>query len=99
MDITPGSKVTVKITKRLTNIAAGKTLGRLFIKDPAIAARRKKKPKEFKSTPRGGRIWRVINKGTVTRPPKVGQSATFVATVDVLRDLGSVQRFVEITPA
>ena len=99
MDNTPGSKVTVKVTKALTNVAAGKTRGRLFIKDPAIAARRRKEPKEFKPTPRGGRIYRVINKGTVSRPPKVGQSATLVATVDVIRDLGSVQRFVEVTSA
>jgi hypothetical protein len=99
MDIAPGTKVTVKVTSTIKNAAAAKTLGRLFLKDPAIAARRRKTPKDVVLHQRGGRMWRQKAKGTVCRPPALGQSATLVATVDVIRDLASVSRFVDVSPA
>lgn len=104
-NITPGSQITVKVVKQPTNLAATKTLVRVLSKDPAVKAEndrlaRVRVSKETHS-PRGGR-WRVWE----SRHPKVhpvkgriGDSGTLVASLDVIRDLQSVSRFVEVASA
>jgi hypothetical protein len=99
MDITPGSKVKVTVSSFVKSDAANKTLGRLFVKDPAIGSRRKSEPKGFKSKIRGGRVWRHTHKGSVTRPPKLGESCVIQTTVDIVRDLASVERYIKVSPA
>ncbi len=101
-DLTPGKPVTVTVKSAPTNAAATKTLVRLLSKDPATAKRNSKIKRnrwiDPKFSPRGGR-WRVWE----GRQPKVrtvtgqaGESATFTAGVQELRDLASVERFVEV---
>jgi len=104
-EVAPGSTVTVKIVKVPANAAAQKTLVRLLSKDSAVVQENKRlkrvrRANETYST-RGGR-WRIwegrLNK---QRPVKgvVGEQGTFTASVDVLRDLKSVARFVEVSAA
>lgn len=104
-DLQPGKPVTMTITSVPTNAAATKTLVRLLCKDPVTAKRnatiKKNRWADPKFSSRGGR-WRVWE----SRHPKVhvvagqpGESATFTAGVQELRDLASVQRFVEVKAA
>ncbi len=99
--IKPGSKVQVKIVAHPTNIGARKTLIRLLSKDEVHAAEEKRltriRHKMYRPRRRGGRLYS-------GRMPKLrrlkgepGESGTILATMDVIRDLGSVSRFVEIS--
>jgi hypothetical protein len=102
-DIAPGTKINVKIVKQPTNAAASKTLTRLLSKDPAVEAENKRharirKKAQWKST-RGGR-WRVWESRMAKQRPvegKLGEEGTLVASYDVLKDLPSVSRFVEVS--
>ncbi|MEQ9459543.1 MAG: hypothetical protein RIG82_01145 [Phycisphaeraceae bacterium] len=101
--IAPGTQVLVKITKQPTNDAARKTLIRVLSKDPEIAehTKRQRRARDRHNQPhaRGGRTWiiRIPKKQQVRALP--GEHGKVLATVDVLRDLASVERFVEVTPA
>jgi len=103
LQITPGSKVLVKIVKAPTNVAAAKTLSRILSKDPAakreMNRQRAIRKRLYDPQPRGGRTY---GGHIVKQQPmygKLGESGTITASLDVLRDLGSVERFVEVTPA
>ena len=96
MDINPGSRVTVTVTSTVRTQNARKTLARLFIKDPAIAKIRRRGPKPVRGSRRAGRIWEHRPAGSAQIPPEVGESAKLVATVDVIRDLQSVARYVKV---
>ena len=102
-DIAPGSTVHVRITRNPTNAAAAKTLVRLLCKDPEaqrqMKLQRKIRDKHYKPDVRGGRLYggRVVKQSPVKGVE--GESGTFQATPDVIRDLASVSRFVEIKPA
>ena len=99
-DIAPGSMVNVTVTKRPTNEAAAKTLSRLFAKTPEnrrLRGRRKVlRASNSHDIRRGGRPWEVVPKAPRLIQPGAGDSCTIRATVDVIRDLGSVSRFVQI---
>ena len=102
-NITPGSRVLIKVVKRPTNAAATKTIVRLLSKDAAVhreveryrAIRRKRNPPRIRS----GRIW--VRRLVKQRPVqgRIGESGTITASMDVLHDLGSVSRFVEVSAA
>jgi len=102
-NIKPGQNVQVKIVREPSNHAARKTLVRLLSKDPAVQRENERLRRIRQSHAdihqRGGRQWtsRLVKQHPVkgTR----GEAGTFCATVDVLRDLGSVQKFVQVTPA
>ena len=101
--ITPGSQINVKIVKQPTNAAASKTLVRLLAKDPVVSAEHQRQAKirktHFSPKRRGGRLWggQVVKQHPVKG--RLGESGTVTATNQVLRDLGSVQRFVEVSEA
>ena len=103
--ITPGSRVVVKVIKPPTNRGAEKTIKRLLEKDKAAMKesnrQRAIRKRLFHPKPRGGRIspfgGYVVKQQSVK--VKVGASGTITASLDVLRDLNSVQRFVEVTAA
>ena len=101
--IAPGSKINVKIVKQPTNTAASKTLMRVLAKDSAVNAEheRQAKIRKTNSSPsrRGGRLYggRVVKQHPVKG--QLGEAGTVTATLQVLRDLGSVQRFVEVSQA
>lgn len=102
-NIAPGDTVTVKIVKQPTNAAARKTLVRVLSKDAAVQRendhQRKVRKTHAKPKQRGGRTW--ISKTVKQRPVegKVGEAGSIRATVDVIRDLGSVDRFIEVSKA
>jgi hypothetical protein len=94
----PGQTVRVTITKTINRDSARKTLERLFMRDKAVAGPIERRSRNFKELPkrRGGVIW-------TKRPNKLhpklqrGDSATVKATSQHIRDLASVQDFVEVS--
>ena len=97
MDIQPGSKVTVTVTKNIRARAARLTLARIFRMDPGEPKRRPDVKKNVTPTRRGGRIWNLTKKGSVLRVPEIGESCHLTCTLDVIRDLGSVDRFIDVS--
>jgi hypothetical protein len=97
LEAKPGKTVRVTITKNITRESARKTLERLFMQDKAVAGPIERRSRNFKELPkrRGGVIW-------TKRPNKVhpkldrGASATVKATPQHMRDLTSVEDFVEV---
>ena len=102
-DIQPGSTIHVKVTKRPTSAAACKTLVRLLSKDATVRDENKRLAKlrkvHYRPCKRGGRLYG--GHMVKLRPVKgqLGEAGTLDATVDVLTDLQSVSRFVEVTRA
>ena len=100
IDVKPGGTVRVTISKNITRDTARKTLERLFMMDKAVAGPIATRSRNFKEMPkrRGGQIW-------TKRPNKIhpgltkGASATIKATPQHLRDLASVQDFVDVKSA
>ncbi len=102
--IQPGSTVTVKIVKTPTNAAARKTLVRLLSKDEAhkaeLSRRSKVRKTGYNPQPRGGRLYSGhVVFGSKPIRGDVGEQGSLRATVDVISDLRSVQRFVEVNAA
>ena len=99
-DISPGSTLHIKIVKSPSNAAAAKTLVRILNKDQDIARDlrrlRKIREKGLRTKTRGGRQWHVRMVKQHRIRGRVGESGTIRATLDVLRDLRRVTRFVEI---
>ena len=101
-DIKPGSKINIKVVKT-PNTSAGKTIQRLFNRDPENKEEQKRlervRAANYNPTPRGGRLYggRVPKIHVVD--PRIGAEATIVASVDILNDIASVERFVEVSPA
>ncbi len=99
MDIAPGTKIRVELTAAPRSEAARKTLNRVLSKDPAMAHDmhwRKQHRPSLEKWRRGGRLWEHRMK---SKPPvqlKKGQTYTLLGTVDVLRDLASVSRWVKV---
>lgn len=103
-DIAPGTRVNVKVLKQPTNAAGRKTLERLLNKtvEAKQEDRRQDKVRRdgLRMKQRGGREdWTF----RVPRQPLVdttaGETGTITASADVLQDLRSIERFVEVTPA
>lgn len=102
MDIAIGSKISIEITKSPTNDAARKTLIRLCRKDPAVARHHRKqqvKRPSWETWRRGGKMWhhQMRTQPAVTVAP--GQKFSLVASVDIVRDLASISRFVKVGKA
>lgn len=99
IDIKPGQTVRVTISKSINREGARKTIERLFLKDKAVAAPLDARSKNFIELPkrRGGCIW-------TKRPNKIhpgltrGTAATITATPQAIRDLNSVEAFVQVAP-
>lgn len=99
---TTAASLSVELVALPTSAAAEKTITRLFKKDAAVARFHRqmtRKRPSMQQWRRGGNYWHHQMK---TRPAvrlAIGQSYTIPATLDVLRDLASVERFVKVTPA
>jgi len=97
LNLETGKSVRVTISRTITREAARKTLERLFMRDKAIRNPIDVRSRNFKELPkrRGGCI------GT-KRPNKVhpaldkGVSATVQTTPQSIRDLNSVEAFIEV---
>jgi hypothetical protein len=102
-DIRPGTVVQIEVTRNPASQRAAKTLSRLFLKDGANKRadklRKRLRTNQFEGRRRGGRIWVVRPSAPRLAQPQKGASCRIRATIDVLRDLGSVARFVKVTPA
>ena len=93
----PGQQLRVTITRTVNREAARKTLERLFAKDRVLTAPLDARSANFKEIPkrRGGRIW-------TKRPNKVhldlqkGTAATIPSSPQTVRDLNSVEDFIEV---
>ena len=85
------------INKIITRDSARKTLERLFMKDKAVAKPIERRSRNFIELPkrRGGQIW-------TKRPNKVhpnldkGAAATIKTTPQSIKDLRSVEDFIEV---
>jgi hypothetical protein len=92
-----GTPLRVTIQRTINRASAKKTIERLFMKDSAIAGPIEAREKNHKPRPkrRGGRIW---TKYPNKVHPKLdrGVAATLQATPQVLKDLASVEDFVEV---
>lgn len=96
-DFKPGTAIRVTVSKNIKRASAQKTLERLFMTDRAVAGPIERRSRNFKELPkrRGGQIW-------TKRPNKVfptlnpGAAATIKATPQVLRDLASVEAYVQV---
>ena len=100
MTLKPGQQVRVTISKTITRAAARRTIERIFCKDKSLTKALELRSRNFKELPkrRGGQIW-------TKRPNKIhvslnkGDAATVTATPQAIRDLASVQEFVEVKGA
>jgi len=93
----PGQTVRVTIKRLITRAGARKTIERLFLKDKTHSLPLEVRSANFIPLPkrRGGCIWtKRVNK--VHPPLATGDSATIKATPQHLRDLKSVEEFVEV---
>ena len=97
LTLKPGKSVRVTISKTVTRASAKKTLERLFMNDKAVHGPLDERSSNFKELPkrRGGCIW-------TKRPNKLhptlekGSSAQMTTTPQMIRDLGSVESFIEV---
>jgi hypothetical protein len=100
IELQPGKTVRVTINKNINRAAAKKTLERLFMKDKAVTGPLEKRSRNFRAQPkrRGGTIW-------TKRPNKIhpelnkGASATIMTTPQAIRDLRSVESFIDVAKA
>ena len=102
VEIAPGSTIRVEITAAPKTVAAGKTLARLFAKDPVVARQkrwRKHHRPSLQTWRRGGRPWEHRMRSRLPIELKPGATCTIRATTDVIRDLASVARWVKLSPA
>src|SRR4051812_28255853 len=97
IDLKPGQAVRVTISKNITRHTARRTIERLFMKDKALVAPLHARSRNFIPLPkrRGGQIW-------TKRPNKIhlalakGDAANIIATSHAIKDLASVEDFLEI---
>ena len=100
LDLKPGQTIRVTVNKHISRDSARKTLERLFLQDKSIAKPIAQRSANFEELPkrRGGCIW-------TKRPNKIhvslnkGDAATVTATPQAIRDLASVEEFVEVKGA
>jgi hypothetical protein len=92
-----GQTLRVTITKFINRDSARKTLERIFLKDKAVAKPLEDRSANFKDLPkrRGGRIW-TKHPNKLHLPLDKGNSATIKATPQTVKDLNSVEKFVEV---
>ena len=97
IDLKPGTTVRVTINKNITRASARKTLERLFLTDKEVKKPIHRRSRNFIELPkrRGGQIW-------TKRPNKVhptldkGAAATIKTTPQLIKDLRSVEDFIQV---
>ena len=96
----PGQSLRVTVKKTITRDGARKTLRRLFMEDRAISDPIDARSRNFIELPkrRGGCIW-TKRPNKVHAPVVTGTTATLRVTAQILRDLASLQDFVDVTVA
>ena len=97
IDVKPGQTVRITISKTIGRHAARKTIERLFCTDKAAVAPLHARSRNFVAIPkrRGGRIW-TKRPNKIHLPLNKGDGATVVATPQAIKDLASVEDFVQV---
>ena len=97
LDLKPGSTIRVTVKKTINRESAKKTIERLFLKDKSIAKPLEDRSANFKELPkrRGGQIW-TKRPNKVHPDLKTGTSATIKATPQAIKDLQSVEAFIDV---
>jgi len=100
-EIKPGQWINVKITAVPKAANNRKTMIRLFEKDGGVRVERKRLAVSRPVTThiRGGRPWADRPRRLQAVKMEVGSTYKLFGSVDVLRDLKSLAKFVEISPA
>ncbi len=100
-EIKPGQWITVKVKSAPRAAAGRKTLVRLFEQDPAVKKERErlKKTRPVRQHRRGGRLWNDRPAKVEVVEVKPGASYKVFASLAALRDLQSVEKYVELNPA
>lgn len=103
--IAPGNKILVSVVKTPSTAAAKKTIVRILSRDAGVKKSNARlyatRKANERITVRGGRLRLWEGRLVKQHPVKgvVGETGTFTATLDVLKDLASVARFVEVKAA
>jgi hypothetical protein len=100
IDVKAGQTVRVTISKTINRASARKTIERVFLLDKAIRTPIHARSRNFIEIPkrRGGQIWtKRTNKVHPTLIP--GAAATVKTTPQMLKDLKSVETFVQVQGA
>lgn len=100
IDIKTGGQVKVTVSKNITRATARKTLERLFLTDKAVSKPIDDRSRNFKELPkrRGGCIWTKLPNKLHPELAR-GATATIKATPQTIRDLKSVESFVDVKSA
>jgi len=101
MDIPVGAPVSIEITAPPRSEAAQKTLMRLCRKDLSVVRHHRKqqtKRPSWEEWIRGGKYWHHQMKSKPAVQIEAGQKYEIRATLDVIRDLKTVERWVKVTP-
>ncbi len=100
-EIKPGQWVNITVKSEPRSEGGRKTLVRLLEKDPTARKERtrlkRSRPREQHS--RGGRMWNDNPPAITVVAVKPGVSKRVFASLDVLKDLASIAKYVEVTPA
>lgn len=102
MSIQAGGNITIEITRVPRSAAGQKTLTRLCRKDPQVARHHRhqqaKRP-SWESWIRGGKYWHHQMKSRPAVALRPGARYTIRATLDVIRDLASIESCVKVAAA
>jgi len=100
IDAKPGQTLRVTISKHINRESARKTLQRLFMTDKAVRGPVEVRSRNFKHLPkrRGGCIW-TKHPDKLHLPLLKGNAATLKVTAQSLKDLSSVENFIQIGAA
>jgi hypothetical protein len=100
MSVPVGKTVAIELTALPRSAAARKTLVRLFAKEPQVVRaerwRYRHRP-SLQTWRRGGNYWHHQMKTRPLFDLKVGRRVSLLATLDIARDLASVERYLKIT--
>jgi len=101
IDLDPGQWVEVKVISEPKSAAKLKTMERIFERDRKVTAERKRLTRSRPVTThiRGGRPWADRPARLPLVKTKPGAKYRLFASVDILRDLGSLQKHIEVRPA
>jgi hypothetical protein len=99
-EIKPGQWLTVTVKSQPRAIASRKTMVRLFEQDPVVKKERarQKKTRPHHDQRRGGRIW--IDKPGMLKVVEISPGASYkvFGSVQTMRDLKSIEKYVELKP-
>ena len=102
-NIQPGTRVSVTVKKTPKREAAAKTIVRVLSKDPGHANEHRRNTRtrwrHYAPKRRGGRLYSGRMPKLHRLKGEVGETGTVLATLDVIRDLNSVESFIEVKPA